>query len=94
MTPYERWRKKTAKNFKCSTEGVDAAVEEGKRLYEIMRENDNPLVEIYRQTMQPAFVVFFLISLYAQNEMLKSLMEVDYRAASPEAGARPFGVDG
>lgn len=79
-TPYERWRKRTARQFNCSHEGIDAAVKEGKRLFEIMRERDNPLVPIYRQSMQPAFVVFFMISLYAQNEVLKSTMELDYRA--------------
>lgn len=77
LAPYRRWRKKTAKRLKCSEDAIDAAVKEGHGVWKIMVERKSPLLDVYRASFQPMFVVCFLVYLYARNPLLKSLMVND-----------------
>jgi len=87
LQTYKKWRKRVAKDFNCTEEAVDAAVDEGRIIVEEWRNSDSPqakaLLELYRSSFSPAFVIFFTIYLYAQNPTLRLMMTTKRDGTSP-----------
>jgi hypothetical protein len=68
----KRWRKKAAKEFHCSEDGIEQAIKEGRKLLHEMRAAGNPIYDCYKD--MPVCEAGLILWFYAQNSLLRELM--------------------
>ena len=76
LRPYRQWRRRAAKQFDCTEDAIERAIEEGKTILSEMRSSENQLVQALYGTYRnmPMYQACFMAYLYGQNPYTRMLL--------------------